>query len=101
MNLDKEVREGEEVLRIRDGEFAWERKSVQPTLEGVNLTVRKGELLGILGRVGAGKTSLLSAIIGDMTRREGEVVVNGTIAYAPQNPWLVRLLPMMRAVLTE
>ncbi|KAJ4486607.1 P-loop containing nucleoside triphosphate hydrolase protein, partial [Lentinula edodes] len=31
----------------------------------------------------------LSAIIGDMTRREGEVTVKGSIAYAPQNPWIL------------
>ncbi|KAF6741488.1 hypothetical protein DFP72DRAFT_862125 [Ephemerocybe angulata] len=53
---------------------------------GINLSVKKGELVGILGRVGAGKTSLLSAIVGEMTRREGEVIVRGTIAYPPQNP---------------
>lgn len=33
------------------------------------------------------QSSLLSAIIGDMNRREGEVRVYGNIAYAPQNPW--------------
>jgi ABC-type Mn2+/Zn2+ transport system ATPase subunit len=86
------VQEGDEVLSIKDGEFAWDRNSIQPALEGINLTIKKGELVGILGRVGAGKTSLLSAIIGDMTRREGEVVVRGTIAYAPQNPWFVRFV---------
>ena len=64
---------------------------MQPTLEDINLTVRMGELVGVLGRVGQGKTSLLSAIVGEMTRREGEVLVNGAVAYAPQNPWSVEL----------
>ncbi|KAJ3500325.1 hypothetical protein NLJ89_g9851 [Agrocybe chaxingu] len=53
------------------------------------LAVKMGELVGILGRVGAGKSSLLSAIIGDMTCLDGEVVVCGSIAYAPQNPWIL------------
>lgn len=35
------------------------------------------------------QTSLLSAIIGDMRRTEGEVRVSGSLAYAPQNPWYV------------
>ncbi|KAG5642914.1 hypothetical protein DXG03_001885 [Asterophora parasitica] len=80
---------GDEILSIKNADFSWEKQAVSPTLENVNLTVKKGELLGVFGRVAAGKTSLLSAIIGDMTRREGEVVLSGSISYAPQNPWCV------------
>ena len=49
---------GDEVLSIRDGEFQWTKNGTQSALEGINLTVRKGELVGILGRVGAGKVSM-------------------------------------------
>ncbi|KJA15567.1 hypothetical protein HYPSUDRAFT_48272 [Hypholoma sublateritium FD-334 SS-4] len=80
---------GDEVLSIKDADFTWSKTAVEPTLEGVHLSVKKGELVGILGRVGAGKTSLLSAIIGEMTRKEGELTVSGTIAYAPQSPWIL------------
>ncbi|KAI9460421.1 P-loop containing nucleoside triphosphate hydrolase protein [Boletus coccyginus] len=80
---------GDEVLSIKDGEFQWTRNAIQPALEGINLTVRKGELVGILGRVGAGKSSLLSAIIGDMRKMEGEIVLSGTVAYASQNAWIL------------
>ncbi|XP_006462121.1 hypothetical protein AGABI2DRAFT_151707 [Agaricus bisporus var. bisporus H97] len=83
------IQEGEEVLSIKGGEFSWEKDNVQSTLEDINLTVKKGQLVGVLGRVGAGKTSLLSAIIGDMNRREGSVYIKGTVAYAPQNPWIM------------
>lgn len=55
---------GDEVLAIENGEFCWSKEASQPTLEDINLAVRKGDLVGILGRVGAGKSSLLSAIIG-------------------------------------
>ena len=44
-----------QVLEIKDGEFTWSKDAQSPTLEGVNLVVRKGELTGIVGRVGAGK----------------------------------------------
>ncbi len=44
-----------QVLRITNGEFCWNKDAPVPTLEDINLTVRKGELVGILGRVGAGK----------------------------------------------
>ncbi|KAN0098013.1 P-loop containing nucleoside triphosphate hydrolase protein [Tylopilus felleus] len=80
---------GDEVLSIRDGDFSWNKNAIQPTLEGIDLTVRKGELVGILGRVGDGKSSLLSAIIGEMHKVEGEVMVSGSVAYASQNPWIL------------
>ncbi|KAE9388365.1 P-loop containing nucleoside triphosphate hydrolase protein [Gymnopus androsaceus JB14] len=78
-----------QVLPVKDADFSWATNTEQPTLEGINLSIRKGDLVGVFGKVGAGKTSLLSAIIGDMSRREGEVLVYGTIAYPPQNPWIL------------
>ncbi|PFH45503.1 hypothetical protein AMATHDRAFT_82867 [Amanita thiersii Skay4041] len=83
------LKPGDIVLAIRHGEFSWSSRSASPTLENINLCVKAGELIGILGRVGAGKSSLLSAVIGDMIRTEGEVVVTGSIAYASQNPWIM------------
>ena len=54
-NVDLQT--GDDVLVIKDGEFSWNKDALQPTLEGINMTVRKGELVGILGRVGSGKVS--------------------------------------------
>lgn len=42
-----------------------------------------------MGRVGSGKTSLLSAVIGEMTKTDGSVELRGSVAYAPQNPWIM------------
>ncbi|KAG7444271.1 metal resistance protein YCF1 [Guyanagaster necrorhizus] len=83
------LKRGDAVLSIRNADFSWSTEAVQPVLEDINLTVRKGELLGVLGKVGCGKTSLLSAIIGDMIRTEGDLTVYGTVAYCPQNPWIL------------
>ena len=47
-----------QVLEIKDGEFTWSKDAQSPTLEGINLVMRKGELTGIVGRVGAGKVRL-------------------------------------------
>ena len=41
----------------------------------INLDVKDGELLGIIGKVGMGKSSLLSAAIGEMTNSSGSVAV--------------------------
>ncbi|CDO77661.1 hypothetical protein BN946_scf184969.g12 [Trametes cinnabarina] len=80
---------GDVVVSIKNGEFRWNKNSPSPTLEDINLTVHKGDLVGVLGRVGAGKTSLLSAIVGEMLRTDGEVKVVGSVSYAPQNPWIM------------
>ncbi|KAG5649793.1 hypothetical protein H0H81_002022 [Sphagnurus paluster] len=46
---------GDVVLSIEDADFSWDADAAQPTLEGLNLTIKKGELVGVFGRVGAGK----------------------------------------------
>lgn len=48
-----------QVLEIKDGEFSWSKDAQSPTLEGIDLVARKGELTGIVGRVGAGKVCCL------------------------------------------
>ena len=42
-------------MKIQDGEFQWGSEQSESTLHGIDLTVKKGELVGVLGRVGAGK----------------------------------------------
>ncbi|RYP20942.1 hypothetical protein DL765_002479 [Monosporascus sp. GIB2] len=57
-------------------------------LENINLSLRRGELVAIIGSVGAGKTSLLSAFMGEMTRTSGAVVWGGRYAICPQQAWV-------------
>lgn len=49
-------------------------------LQGVSMTIRKGETLGIIGKNGAGKSTLLKAITGVLAPTEGTIRVHGRIA---------------------
>ncbi|XP_065816052.1 multidrug resistance-associated protein 5 [Labrus bergylta] len=62
---------------------------LQRTLHCINLRVRQGKLLGVCGSVGSGKTSLISAIIGQMTLLAGRVAVRGQLAYVAQQAWIL------------
>jgi branched-chain amino acid transport system ATP-binding protein len=64
----------DEVLRISNV-HAWYGES--HVLHGVDLTVHKGEVVTLLGRNGAGRTSTLKSILGLVGRRAGSIVVNG------------------------
>jgi ATPase subunit of ABC transporter with duplicated ATPase domains len=63
--------------------------SLPANARGNRCRLGSGELVAVLGRVGSGKTSLLSAIAGEMHKSDGQVFVRGSVAYAPQNPWWV------------
>lgn len=84
----------EHPLCIRNGTFSWskpedsEEKEFKPTLRSVNLNVAKGSLVAIVGQVGSGKSSLLSAILGDMVKLSGTVTINGSTALVSQQPWI-------------
>ncbi|KAF9236623.1 P-loop containing nucleoside triphosphate hydrolase protein [Melanogaster broomeanus] len=60
----------------------------RPFLWNVNLSIRNRSLTAIVGNVGSGKSSLLSAIIGEMMRVSDDVHCNGSIAYCAQQPWV-------------
>ncbi|GAB5582248.1 ATP-binding cassette sub-family C member 11 isoform X1 [Prionailurus iriomotensis] len=64
--------------------------SLAPELHKLNLVVSKGTLLGVCGNTGSGKSSLLSAILGEMHLLEGSVGVHGSLAYVPQQAWIIR-----------
>ncbi|KAF9935190.1 Multidrug resistance-associated protein 1 [Linnemannia zychae] len=62
-----------------------------PTLTNINFSVSKGSLIAIVGRIGQGKTSLLSALIDEMYKRQGTVRIHGRIAYAAQQAWILNM----------
>lgn len=80
---------GEESVIIRNGTFSWNRHEDREALKNVSFTAYKGELTCIVGRVGAGKSSFLQSILGDLWKIKGSVEVRGTTAYASQQTWIL------------
>lgn len=66
----------------------WEPSQSENTLESVNLEMQKGKIYAVIGMVGAGKSSFLSAILGEIDITEGHVKVNGSLSYAGQEAWV-------------
>ncbi|XP_077165982.1 ATP-binding cassette sub-family C member 12-like isoform X2 [Paroedura picta] len=63
-------------------------KSRAPTLRKICFAIKKGQVLGICGNVGSGKSSLISAVLGQMHLHQGTVAVDGTLAYVSQQAWI-------------
>ncbi|CAL1542108.1 unnamed protein product [Lymnaea stagnalis] len=74
-------------VRVVEADFTWE-KSGPCTLKNISLSVPPGQLVAIVGTVGAGKSSLLSAILGEMHKIKGYFNLNSSVAYVPQQAWI-------------
>lgn len=63
-------------IEIKDMGFTYDGAE-KPTLHNVNMTIRKGEKIAIVGHNGAGKTTLVKLIMGLYKATEGEIRVSG------------------------
>ncbi|XP_073949373.1 multidrug-Resistance like Protein 1 isoform X1 [Choristoneura fumiferana] len=75
-------------LLIENGNFSWGNKDADLTLKNITMSVPKGSLVAVVGAVGSGKSSLLSAFLGEMNKISGRVNTHGSIAYVPQQAWI-------------
>ena len=95
-------------ITLRDLSCAWARTAAPPassavvaiasplataaprlTLDRVSLSVERGSLCCVVGPVGAGKSSLLLAMLHELAPLSGSVTVRGSVAYVSQGPWIV------------
>ncbi|XP_071345317.1 ATP-binding cassette sub-family C member 12 [Trachinotus anak] len=65
-----------------------EKTETVPTLRNISFTLPKGNLLGVCGNVGSGKTSVISSILEQMHLLQGSVTADGTFAYVSQQAWI-------------
>ncbi|XP_076231417.1 putative multidrug resistance-associated protein lethal(2)03659 isoform X2 [Calliopsis andreniformis] len=58
------------------------------TLRNINLTVQTGSFIAIIGQIGAGKSSLLQAMLRELSLEDGVLETHGKISFADQKPWI-------------
>ncbi|XP_035829879.1 multidrug resistance-associated protein 1 [Aplysia californica] len=78
----------ENAVKVEKGTFTWDKDLAVPTLRNISLEVKPGSLVAVVGSVGSGKSSLLSAIMGEMNKVSGSVTVKSSMAYVPQEAWI-------------
>ncbi|RWS30840.1 multidrug resistance-associated protein 1-like protein [Leptotrombidium deliense] len=75
-------------ITVSKASFSWSNTD-EPVLHDINLQIKTNKLVAVVGQVGSGKSSILSAILGDMYKKKGSVNVSGSIAYVPQQAWIM------------
>uniref|UniRef100_A0A3Q4H7C3 Multidrug resistance-associated protein 4 n=1 Tax=Neolamprologus brichardi TaxID=32507 RepID=A0A3Q4H7C3_NEOBR len=77
------------MVKIQDLICYWNKTLETPTLQNVSFAVRSEQLLAVIGPVGAGKSSLLGAILGELSQESGVIKVKGELTYTSQQPWIL------------
>ncbi|WCJ24252.1 multidrug resistance-associated protein 1 [Euphorbia peplus] len=80
---------GQPAISIRNGYFSWDSKAETPALSDINVDIPVGSLVAVVGSTGEGKTSLISAMLGELpAMSDTSAVIRGTVAYVPQVSWI-------------
>ncbi|KAJ2792302.1 hypothetical protein GGI18_000518, partial [Coemansia linderi] len=82
-------------IRLDNARFVWKYDASvsQPDMGGfgldaISIEIPHGCLVAVVGAVGSGKSSLASALVGEMKRVSGTMAFGGSLSYAPQVPWV-------------
>ncbi|XP_054255801.1 ATP-binding cassette sub-family C member 2-like [Indicator indicator] len=78
---------GSHAMGFIGASFCWEKNGL-PVLKNLNVSIPEGSLVAVVGQVGSGKSSFLSAVLGEMEKLEGTVQRRGSVAYVSQEAWI-------------
>ncbi|XP_076974835.1 multidrug resistance-associated protein 1-like isoform X1 [Tamandua tetradactyla] len=78
---------GDHAIGFTNASFSWDKTGI-PVLKGLNFMIPEGALVAVVGQVGSGKSSVLSAILGEMEKLSGVVQRKGSVAYVSQQAWI-------------
>ncbi len=68
------------------GRGIWPHRHQQPVLRGADLSLHRGEVVGLVGENGSGKSTLMKILVGSLAADAGTVSRTGTLGYCPQEP---------------
>lgn len=74
-------------VRFTEATFTWEQDG-NAVIRDVTLDIKPGSLVAVVGAVGSGKSSLISAMLGEMENIKGHINIQGSLAYVPQQAWI-------------
>lgn len=77
----------DKAVQFSEASFTWDH-DLGVTIQDVNLDIMPGQLVAVVGTVGSGKSSLMSAMLGEMENVHGHITVKGSVAYVPQQSWI-------------
>ncbi|KAJ1809673.1 Canalicular multispecific organic anion transporter 1, partial [Coemansia sp. RSA 2599] len=75
------------IISMNDCSFNWNK--TEALLENVTFSAKQGELVGVIGKTGSGKSSLLEAMCGEMEMTKGTGHIGGSVGYLMQTPWIM------------
>ncbi|XP_064352538.1 multidrug resistance-associated protein 1 isoform X2 [Camelus dromedarius] len=78
---------GDHAIGFTNASFSWDKTGI-PVLKDLNIKIPEGALVAVVGQVGSGKSSVLSAILGEMEKLTGVVQRKGSVAYVSQQAWI-------------
>ena len=93
----------ENSIEVQNGNFFWDkddeqdkkglgRREPEMNLIDMNFNVKRGEFVAVVGGIGAGKSSLMYALLGEMKFKENQrprVSISGSLSLVTQKPWIV------------
>ena len=80
-----------EELNVHRHEEPFVDRSEPFRLHNLNFTFGRSELVAVIGSVGSGKSSLLAALVGEMRKTKGDLIVGAERAFCPQQAWFQHL----------
>ncbi|CAF0703154.1 unnamed protein product [Brachionus calyciflorus] len=93
--LSKEIHKNNELtpvqnpyIKIHNLNARWPHEVRSLTLKNINFEAYQGDLIAVIGAVGAGKSSLISALMDELQKVSGEIDIQGSLFYVPQEPWI-------------
>ncbi|CAH8873037.1 unnamed protein product [Trichobilharzia szidati] len=76
-----------DAITFENASFSWTKRGPL-VLKNLNVRISRGWLVAVVGSVGSGKSSFLSACLHDMFKKSGSVSVKGSVAYVSQTAWI-------------